>query len=411
MKKLLLITIISIFGSFCFAIESKAKDFCVSTAADLQAAISETTTNDEDDTINIIQGVYNIIPGSFGYYSEGDKAITIQGGFTADCAFWEDDPSKTLLDAGGSGTALEITQAGGGSVQIGGLTLQNGGRHGLYVRLRNITGGNVGNIFINKNIIRDTKGSVGIYISHEGDSTTGNTSSIFLSNNIIAGNRGDYGAGGLAMRIDYVNWTALVNNIIVGNVGDSAGGVDIIESIGRPIYLTNNTITDNQAVGTLTPVGGITISNNFADGTISFYNNIIRGNSTETGVTDIRLWDFWGTRIGYNNNYSEMFGTWTDSNANVNVSSLFVERGYWSDNGTPDDDSDDFWVDGNYHLTSASPCIDAGNNSAPFLPSEDYEGDPREFDGNDDGTTIVDMGADEYIRPINGLPWLMLLLD
>jgi hypothetical protein len=55
-----------------------------------------------------------------------------------------------------------------------------------------------------------------------------------------------------------------------------------------------------------------------------------------------------------------------------------------------------------YHLTISSPCIDAGDNDAPELPDENFEGDPRKVDvpcvpdtGN--GTPpIVDMGADEY---------------
>ena len=37
-----------------------------------------------------------------------------------------------------------------------------------------------------------------------------------------------------------------------------------------------------------------------------------------------------------------------------------------------------------------------GSNGAPSLPSTDYESDPRIFDGDDDGTDTVDMGADEY---------------
>ena len=57
---------------------------------------------------------------------------------------------------------------------------------------------------------------------------------------------------------------------------------------------------------------------------------------------------------------------------------------------------------GDLHLQPSSPCIDAGDNSAPALPTTDIDGDDRKIDdpavddtGN--GTApIVDMGADEY---------------
>ena len=78
---------------------------------------------------------------------------------------------------------------------------------------------------------------------------------------------------------------------------------------------------------------------------------------------------------------------------------------------------------GDYHLQSGSPCIDTGDNSAPSLPSTDFEGDPRIVDGDDDTVATVDMGADEYfvpppvggeLYPVNKLsilaPWLTLAL-
>ena len=49
-----------------------------------------------------------------------------------------------------------------------------------------------------------------------------------------------------------------------------------------------------------------------------------------------------------------------------------------------------------YRLTSGSPCMDTGNNSAPELPATDLGGDPRVQDGTSSGTAIVDMGAYEW---------------
>jgi len=59
----------------------------------------------------------------------------------------------------------------------------------------------------------------------------------------------------------------------------------------------------------------------------------------------------------------------------------------------------------NFHLLATSPCIDRGNNSTPGILSVDFEGDPRIFDGNNDGTATIDMRADECVdNDRDGLP-------
>jgi ASPM-SPD-2-Hydin domain-containing protein len=51
----------------------------------------------------------------------------------------------------------------------------------------------------------------------------------------------------------------------------------------------------------------------------------------------------------------------------------------------------------NFRLKDGSPAIDAGNNSAPDLPSKDFAGNPRIINGNGGTTAIVDMGAYEFV--------------
>jgi len=72
---------------------------------------------------------------------------------------------------------------------------------------------------------------------------------------------------------------------------------------------------------------------------------------------------------------------------NIDADPLFADPGHWDDNATPDDPSDDVWIDGDYHLKSrygrwdpaanagaggwvfdsvTSPCIDAGDRGSDF---------------------------------------------
>ena len=58
-------------------------------------------------------------------------------------------------------------------------------------------------------------------------------------------------------------------------------------------------------------------------------------------------------------------------------------------------------ADGDYHLRLDSPCIDVGTNED--APEKDFEGDPRPFDGDFDGSAVVDIGADEWL-PLSPTP-------
>jgi hypothetical protein len=52
-----------------------------------------------------------------------------------------------------------------------------------------------------------------------------------------------------------------------------------------------------------------------------------------------------------------------------------------------------------FHLLGGSPCIDKGNPESgqdPYFPSEDFDGNSRVEDGDNDGECVIDIGAFEY---------------
>jgi len=91
--------------------------------------------------------------------------------------------------------------------------------------------------------------------------------------------------------------------------------------------------------------------------------------------------------------FSDIQGGW-EGQGNINLDPCFVQPGHWDDNGTPDTDHDDFWINGDYHLLPGSPCINAGDPNYIAEPNEtDLDGRPRVIGGR------IDMGAYEFRAP------------
>ena len=87
--------------------------------------------------------------------------------------------------------------------------------------------------------------------------------------------------------------------------------------------------------------------------------------------------------------YSDIQGGW-EGQGNIDADPCFADSGFWDANGTLDDTTDDFWVEGDYHLLPGSLCIDAGDPCYVPEPNEtDLNGNPRVINGR------IDMGAYE----------------
>jgi len=356
-------------------------EFCVSNATELQDALAQAETNGQDDIIKVQQGVYI---GNFSYSSSQGNGMTLLGGYTSGCTDRDLDPANTVLDAEGSGRVLYLNNhTNGGDILVEGFTVQNGDSSGegggVYVYSWSYLGGS-GNVTVTNNIVTGNTAVFGGGVDARSDSSSGPSGNVTLTNNIVTGNTaGNYGGGIYAFSSGpTAGNVTLTNNIVTGNTATSYSGGGIVafsdswSGTSGNVTLTNSTVTGNSAGDS---GGGVwLIFNNILD----TYNNIIWGNTAPTGG-DIYLEGF-GTANGYNNDYSDISGSWDNSGGNTDENPLFVDG-----------------ANGNYHLRSISPCIDAGTNAAPGLPGTDFEGDPRIVDGDDDGTETVDIGADEYV--------------
>ncbi|KAA3636070.1 MAG: hypothetical protein DWP92_10110 [Armatimonadetes bacterium] len=281
-----------------------------------------------------------------------------------------------------------------------------------------------------------TNGSSGGILCEYGSSPT-------IADNVISGNTNVFGGG---IHIRYDCGPTIARNQISNNVCTETGGGILVER-NSPALILGNYISDNVVSGTLTHFGGggieivecspVVVGNtivsnegrHFGGGIYVYYqanpiiaNNIIANNSAREGggfacrsgsypiVTNNTIYGNTATNTG-----GGAFGgapvfantiVWgnTPNQLVSGLSATFcnVQGGY---PGTGNKNEPPALMDPanlDFHLTSASPCIDAGNNTALGIQAEDIDGDARIIGGT------VDIGADEYLpKPVvtSVSPW------
>ena len=230
------------------------------------------------------------------------------------------------------------------------------------------------------NCIIDCQGSGRGFYFH-----TGETKSSVVSGFTITNGNTDYGGAIRCISSPTINNCRIIAN----TAGYSGGGIFCVL---RSITITNCTIIDNTASWG----GGIFISNARPEIT----NCTIIGNQATSGGgiyiktagPIIRNCVLWGD-ISIEHDpggdlpsiqYCDIEDDDVSSPTIIHSDPLFV------DVSNPDPAKWDL------HLLPSSPCIDAGSNAAAVSIATDFDGDPRVLDGDNDGTPIVDMGADEH---------------
>ena len=166
----------------------------------------------------------------------------------------------------------------------------------------------------------------------------------------------------------------IINTIISGNTATTKSGGGIYAESAGPKIISSSVIGNNSFSG-----GGGLYSINGSTPLIN--NSIFWKNEAQFGMEI------------FNDVLSNTTVTYTDIDqqgyegleGNIRKDPLFIDI----NNQDP--------VLWDVHLQSTSPAIDAGTNEFIELTETDFDGDPRVFDGDGDGDSIIDMGADEYV--------------
>jgi parallel beta-helix repeat protein len=294
------------------------------------------------DTIKVAAGTYNeniALKGGVQVLGAGSDVTTIQG---------SGNSSVVTADGVGPSTRLDgFTITGGHAQDGGGMYNTNGASptvsNCVFAGNSADYGGGIRNSDSSPTVTNCTFSGNTAWM---GGAMNNINSSPVVTNCIFSGNSAEYGGG----MYNTNNSSATVTNCVFSaNTAFRGGGMFNYQDASPSI--TNNIIVSNNASDT----GGGIYTSHTASAIIDY--NDVWGNTPD---------NYYGCSAGAND---------------ISQDPLFVDA-----------------AAGDFHLQATSPCIDAGNSTAPSLPGTDFEGDPRVVDGNGDGVAVVDMGVDEYAQ-------------
>src|SRR2546426_5914755 len=371
----------------------------------IQAAINAAANG---DTVLVAPGTYveNI--------NFSGKAITVTSG---------GGPEVTLIDGNQADSVVKFISAEGRSSVLSGFTVLNGrsgfdtpgfgNGGGIWIKnssptiAGNIIANNLGcggvgisaassSPFIQKNTIINNRQSGctggtggGVYVLGNSGNSSAEIIENVISGNVLPSASGGgislFGAGPASIRgniitgnaarsqgggISIVNSSAalIVQNVITRNTTGAGGGIYWsvpYESKNTARLIVNNSIVDNDAAQ------GSGIFTEGYDALTQLHNNIIVGRNGQSAVYCGNSADVSRPAFRFNNVFSPAAAAYggfcsdpTGVSGNISSDPLFADP-----------------TIGNYRLQPASPSIDAGDNTAPQIPSRDLDGNARILDG------------------------------
>ena len=353
-----------------------------------------TVTSSGGPALTIIDGNHN---GTVVTFNHSETAVSVlsgftirngyvNGGFGAGIAITSASPTIKSNVVSGNHAAVGLgIFVNGGSPLIQGNTVSNndqmnagdGGSGGGGILIFGGSSGLVqiiGNTITNNNMQSGGQGG-GISVAGGG---------ALLQGNLVSGNIAYNEGGGITAYNVFAPLT-IVQNIIVNNTAltGKGGGINLsLPSSSAAVFVTNNTIANNAGYASTSGV----YTTGFAQ-PATLANNIILAPAGQNPVTCDGTYSTASPTFSNNDAYSTgsnssgFFGFCVaDSSGNFSADPLFLSAGH-----------------NDFHVSSTSPAVDTGDNSASGLPSTDFDNNPRISDGNGDSVAAVDLGAYELV--------------
>jgi hypothetical protein len=374
--------------------------------------------------------------------NNGDTVLVAPGTYTENINFHgkaivvtsSGGSAVTIIDGGANGAVVTFNTGETAASQLTGFTIRNGFQNGAAGGGILISGASP---TIIGNLITGNHAALGIGISVSdgspviknntitGNDQTGAGSSgqggggILVSGfnsispgapqilgNTITNNSVANGGSGGGVSVTFFASPTIQGNLIQGNTSFNSGGGMNLQSFSS-LAVLQNIIVNNSSLG-----GGSGAGVRFSPASVAqtFFSNTVAGNTASDGTSGVFVTGQ-GQNVTFTNNIISAVGAQTAVTCSAAVSSIspfFSFNDAFSPSGLawagicdstshPGNISADpqFVSATDFHLQLGSLALDAGDNSAPNLPSADFDGNPRVMDGNNDCINIVDLGAYE----------------
>jgi len=277
---------------------------------------------------------------------------------------------------------------------------------------------------LNNTATSNTGGGGGVYCSN---------SDLSVGNSLLENNHAFYDGGGIYLDC-YWTELAIENTELTGNVSENKGG-GIFLNVGTSLDAINSTFNNNYASdhggGLYSSISNVSLKGSQFLGNTGYYGGGISNFASIIEIINTTLCnnnntgaDEYGASIcclgnGSNLNIKNSI-SWNNQPCEISLTNSILTTSYSNiQGGEPGIEINGngviMWLDGNidedplfigtgehpYSLLEDSPCVDTGTSDTLGLnlPPWDIIGNQRIWDGDEDGSAIIDMGAYEFGAP------------